>query len=134
MGKSVLLMDPLPLDRIVEKMAGASLGIVPKRNDPFGGEAFSTKVFEFMALGVPILLSRTKIDQFYFNDSIVKFFEPENVQELAQSLVLLAKNEELRLRLAANAMAFVEEFRWDKRQFGYFAMIDGIFNKSAIPG
>lgn len=124
MGKSVLLMDPLPLDRIVEKMAGASLGIVPKRNDPFGGEAFSTKVFEFMALGVPIVLSKTKIDSCYFKDSLVQFFEPEDCHELAKAIISLAHDKMRRKTLASNASNFVADFSWDKRKAEYFALVD----------
>ena len=53
----------MPIDQIAEVMANADLGIIPKKNDPFGGEAFSTKTLEFMSLGIPIILSRTKIDK-----------------------------------------------------------------------
>ena len=95
----VLFFDPRPKEEIAMAMAEADLGIVPKRNDPFGGEAFSTKTLEFMSLGVPLLLSRTKIDQYYFNDSVVKFFEPGNEQDLAEKMLDLIKNKEERDRL-----------------------------------
>ena len=61
----VLLHAPLPLREIASVMANADLGVVPKRNDSFGGEAFSTKILEFMALGVPLLLADTRIDRHY---------------------------------------------------------------------
>ncbi len=35
----------------------ADLGVVPKRAEGFGNEAFSTKILEFMACGVPVLVS-----------------------------------------------------------------------------
>jgi glycosyltransferase involved in cell wall biosynthesis len=44
-------------------MENADLGVVPKRNDPFGDEAFSTKILEFMAMGVPVIVSETRIDR-----------------------------------------------------------------------
>ena len=43
-------------------MAAASVGVVPKRSEGFGNEAFSTKTLEFMACGVPVIVSRTRID------------------------------------------------------------------------
>ena len=58
----------LPLRAIASMMADADLGVVPKRNDSFGGDAFSTKILEFMALGVPLLVADTRIDRHYFND------------------------------------------------------------------
>ena len=54
-------------------MEDGDLAVVPKRSDSFGNEAFSTKTFEFMALGVPLLISDTAVDRYYFNDSIVTF-------------------------------------------------------------
>jgi len=42
----------------------ADLGIVPKRKDNFGNEAFSTKILEFMAMSVPVIVSDTMVDKF----------------------------------------------------------------------
>jgi len=120
----VIFKGFLPLDKIYEKMAEASVAVVPKRDDPFGGDAFSTKILEFMSLGVPIILSKTRIDQYYFKDDIVQFFEPENYRELAESLLLLAGNEEKRKSLSAAALQFVEDFYWDKRKSDYFSLVD----------
>ena len=71
----VFLRSPLPLREIASVMANADLGIVPKRNDSFGGDAFSTKILEFMALGVPVVVADTRIDKHYFNESLVRFFK-----------------------------------------------------------
>ncbi len=58
--KRVLLKGFLPTKEVAKAMAEADLGIVPKRNDPFGGEAFSTKTLEFMSLGIPIIVSESR--------------------------------------------------------------------------
>ena len=64
-------------------MAEADLGIVPKRNDSFGDEAFSTKILEFMASGVPVVVSSTRVDRHYFNDKVVRFFPSGDIGRLA---------------------------------------------------
>ena len=63
-------------------MSGADLGIVPKRANSFGNEAYSTKIMEFMSLGVPMVVSDTKSDRYYFDDSVVRFFESGNPEVL----------------------------------------------------
>ena len=34
-----------------------AIGVIPKRKDNFGNEAFSTKIFAFMAMRVPVIVS-----------------------------------------------------------------------------
>jgi len=126
----VFLKESVPMENIAEIMANADLGIIPKRNDSFGGEAFSTKTLEFMALGVPIIVSRTKIDNYYFNDSIVRFFEPGNVEDLASAIFEMAKNKELRERLARNALKFVEKYRWENNKHIYLNLVDSFVSKN----
>lgn len=124
----VFLKGTLTLDQVAAAMVDADLGIVPKRNDSFGGEAFSTKILEFMALGVPIVVAATRIDRFYFNDSIVRFFEPENVQDLALAINDMIRNRELRERLSASAMDFVSDFTWDKKEKEYLSLVGSLMS------
>lgn len=120
----------LPLDQIVPIMAEADIGIVPKRGEGFGGEAFSTKTLEFMALGVPLLVSKTRIDQHYFNGKLVKFFSPGDPNDLANKLLDLIKNKKERDLLSQNAMAFVQDFTWDKKKQEYLDLIDRLVNRT----
>lgn len=125
-GDHIFLKDPVTIEEIVPVMAAADVGIIPKRNDDFGGEAFSTKTLEFMKLGVPIIVSRTKIDQYYFNDEVVRFFEPENVADLADAMLAMVRNSSLRQRLVANAKPFINKQSWSKKQNLYIDMVDAL--------
>ena len=123
-----------PIHKIAEIMSAADLGIVPKRNDPFGGEAFSTKILEFMSLGVPLIVSRTKIDAYYFNDSVVRFFEPDNEVDLAESMLMLLKDGQKRADLAHEAQSFVEQFFWETKKEEYLNLVDSLFSKGRNRG
>jgi glycosyltransferase involved in cell wall biosynthesis len=120
----ILFKSPMPIERIAEVMSNADLGIIPKRNDHFGGEAFSTKSLEFMALGVPLIMSETKVDRYYFNDSVVRFFKPGEVNDLASAMLEMIRNEEMRKTYSENALKFVEEFSWGKKKHEYFDLVD----------
>lgn len=127
----ILFWDPLPIEKIAEIMSDADLGVIPKRNDPFGGEAFSTKSLEFMSCGVPVLMSATKIDRYYFNDSVVRFFEPGDVDGLAGGIVELARNKNLRMEYSKKALQFAEDFSWKNKQQDYTAIVDRLVGKAA---
>jgi glycosyltransferase involved in cell wall biosynthesis/peptidoglycan/xylan/chitin deacetylase (PgdA/CDA1 family) len=129
----VVINELMPIKQIAAVMANADLGIVPKRNDPFGGEAFSTKILEFMSLGIPVIVSETKIDKFYYTDSVVKFFKPGDVDDLAQCMVTLIKDKEVRDRLCENAQKFVTDYSWEKRCREYYDIVDKLV-KNTAPG
>lgn len=120
----VQIHAPVSLRQIPHIMADADVGIVPKRADGFGNEAYSTKIMEFMALGVPVIISRTKIDQYYFNDDLVRFFESGNDRELAEAIIDLHHRPAERQRLAANATAHVAANCWETRKAEYFNLVD----------
>ncbi len=116
----------VPLNQISDIMAGAKCGIVPKRAEVFGNEAFSTKILEFMTLGVPLVVANTAIDRYYFDSSLVLFFNPGNVEHLAEKLLLLLTDEKLREKLVKNSLEFVKDYSWAKKQQTYFSIVNSL--------
>jgi len=122
-----LFMHPsLPLREIAHVMADADLGVVPKRSDTFGNEAFSTKILEFLTVGVPLIVSDTAIDKYYFNDSVVRFFPSGNVDSLAISMLELLTNAALRTQMVENGVAFAKQYEWEANKHSYFSLIDSL--------
>ncbi len=124
--RKVLFFKPLPLHQIVEIIANADLGVVPKRGDSFGNEAYSTKIMEFMSLGVPVVVSNTKIDRYYFDDSVVRFFESGNSDALAESIVDMLGNENLRRDMVRCASEYVVRNSWESRKADYLQLVDSL--------
>jgi len=120
----VFLRSPLPLREIASVMANADLGIVPKRNDSFGGDAFSTKILEFMALGVPVIVADTRIDKHYFNESLVRFFKSGDEKDLARVMLDVYHNHELNNQIASQALTFAYQHSWEMRKGDYLALIE----------
>lgn len=124
----VHLHSPLPLREIAAVMANADLGVVPKRNDSFGGEAFSTKILEFMAVGVPLVVADTRIDRHYFNDTLLRFFKSEDVESLAEVLLDAYRDRARGAAMATNARAFVRENCWGIKKNDYLAVVRKLVN------
>jgi glycosyltransferase involved in cell wall biosynthesis/peptidoglycan/xylan/chitin deacetylase (PgdA/CDA1 family) len=124
LSQRVFVKDPLPIDMIAPVMAEATCGVVPKRAEGFGNEAFSTKIMEFMALGVPMLVSKTAVDSYYFDDSLVLFFESGNASDLAEKMILMLQDDGFRSSLAARAREFIRANTWDVKKSVYLDLID----------
>jgi glycosyltransferase involved in cell wall biosynthesis len=124
----VFLRDVLSLEGIAARMADADLAVVPKRAESFGNEAFSTKILEFMMLGIPVIASNTKIDRYYFNDSVLKYFESGDENDLARCMLLLIKDRGFCEHLVKNALVFMEGYSWDKNKSEYLHLVDSLTN------
>jgi glycosyltransferase involved in cell wall biosynthesis len=126
----VKLMGNRPIREIAGIMANADIGIVPKRDDSFGGDAFSTKIFEFMALGVPVIAANTRIDRYYFNESIIKFFQAGDETSLASAMITMIRGRNLRKLQAENALVYVAGQSWDVKRQDYLDLVDRLVNNN----
>lgn len=133
LGDCVRFFPPVRTTEIAGIMANADVGVVPKRADSFGNEAYSTKIMEFMSLGVPVVVSRTQIDQFYFDDSVVRFFESGNVPELAAALLDVLRQLAPRQRMVARALDYSRRHSWESRRPAYLELVDRLAAGPARP-
>ena len=124
-GGRVKLMNRVPLTEISNVMASADVGVVPKRADGFGNEAFSTKILEFMACGVPVVVSRTQVDAYYFNDSLVRFFTPGDEADLAAALFKSYDCSGHADRIQAGR-SFAIHLSWQERVVDYRLLIESL--------
>lgn len=131
LNESIRFHASVPLHTIPQIIADADLGVVPKRADSFGNEAYSTKIMEFMSQGVPVVVSRTKVDTFYFNEETVRFFASGDTRALATAILDVAKDEKLRSRLIAHGFEYAERNGWDGKKEEYFDLVDSLVAKNA---
>lgn len=123
---SVKLCGGVSLERIADVIANADVGVVPKRADSFGNEAYSTKIMEFMSQGVPVVVSRTKVDTFYFDEGTVHFFPSGDSRALAEAILDVANNRELRETLISRGHQYVERNGWNRKKTEYLDLVDSL--------
>jgi glycosyltransferase involved in cell wall biosynthesis len=129
----VLFHGLLPTEQIVQVMADTDLAIEPKRaTSHFGNEALSMKIFEFMAVGVPIVVSRTRIHQYYYSETLVKYYDNDDDAELASNIVLLRNDLQLRRQQVANALKYVDAHSWDVEKYQYLGIVDALVAKAPV--
>jgi glycosyltransferase involved in cell wall biosynthesis len=106
--KSVHIQKLPPLLRNMD------VGIDPKKNGVYSGETLSVKAMEYLALGIPLVVSATPVAKLYFDDSMVLFFEPGNEVALAEQIVKLFTHPRLGKRLAGRALDFFIAHHWNR--------------------
>ena len=105
-------LEPLPRHRIAEVLRHVDAGIDPKRDGVLAGEGLSSKCMEYLATGLPAVVSRIKVARIYYDDSMVLFFSPGDHEDLARKICQLRRDRDLRLRLSRNAVRFGQKHGW----------------------
>jgi glycosyltransferase involved in cell wall biosynthesis len=73
------------------------------------------KLMEYVSLGVPAVVPRLRTIQHYFTPDMVGFFEPEDVESMAEAIWALHESPARRCEQARRARAFLDEFGWDRQ-------------------
>lgn len=127
--KCISFNNSIPSDAIPDLIEQCDVGIVPTYDGVFACEALSVKSLEYMAMQVPIVISRTIVTKYYYDDSMVMFFKPGNQKDLARAVIELYRNPEKRKELIRNASLFIQKHSWEYYKKVYYRVIDNLNSK-----
>ncbi len=120
----IRFMRSVHIQDLPRLMRRVDVGIDPKKSGVYSGETLSVKAMEYLALGIPLVVSGTPVAKAYFDDSMVLFFDPDDETKLAGQVIRLYETPMLGRRLARNARRFFEEHHWGRYRKTYFDMLD----------
>lgn len=111
---SALTVAPHLLSRrdVLEAVKFASVGVIPNLPVPLNRFALPTKLFEYVALGIPAVVADLETIRAHFSEKEVWFFEPGNPVCLAAALERVAADPDAAVGRAAAARARYEMYRW----------------------
>jgi glycosyltransferase involved in cell wall biosynthesis len=123
-GEHVEFVDLLPAAQLPPLIASADVGVVPYRQDVFTDSLLPTKLMEYALMGLPCIVARTSAISNYFDDTMVEFFTPDNVDELAQRILTLYSDRERLARRARDIQKFNERHNWARTSAEYAALVE----------
>ncbi len=110
LAEQVALAGFVPDDELIRQLRRAHCGVVPLMRNPESDLVHTYKMFEYIHLGIPTVISRTKAVAAYFDEDSLRFFEPNDAHSLAAALIDLAHDPHKRYALAANALKAYERY------------------------
>ena len=128
MNHFVKFHEPVPSYDLPKILINADIGIVPTKSAVFANDLLAMKSLEYLALGVPIVISKTEGHCYYYDDSMVKFFSPEDENNLADAVISLANDEAERRMLIDNSQEFLRGHGWDETKQIYYQIIDQLIS------
>jgi glycosyltransferase involved in cell wall biosynthesis len=114
----------VPVERIPELVADADVGLVPLRVSSGTDIMLPTKLLEYVNLGIPCVVPRTRTIARYFDKEMVQFFEAEDVDSLANAILELYRSPDRRKSLARQAMQrFGKPYNFSEQKKVYTALV-----------
>jgi len=131
--QSVRFRGFAPLDELLDALAGADAGYVGMLNDL----VLPNKLMEYVAMGVPVVISRWPTFLHYFPEDSATYFEPGFADDLAESLLRLYRDPADARRKAERALARYQHYRWTVQRERYlevYARLAGRHLPQPAPG
>jgi glycosyltransferase involved in cell wall biosynthesis len=113
----------VPLDDLVRAIAAADVGVVAIRRDIFRDLTHCNKMFDFITMRKPAIVSRTRSVEEYFDESSFQLFTAGDDQDLARAIRQLHADTDLRARLVRNAARANEPYRWPHQRQRYQGIV-----------
>ena len=121
----------VPLSELLEGIAGADLGVVAMRRDAFRDLTHCNKMFDFISMRIPAIVSRTRSVEEYFDEDCFELFESGDPADLARAIRRLWLDPARRTQLVERAAEVNEPYRWPRQQEIYRSTVGPILARRA---
>ena len=114
----------IPIDDVPAAVAAADIGLAPTRLDRFTAMTLSTKVYEYAAMGKPVVASRLPLVERTFPEGTVARYEPSDAAGMAAAIIDLADHPIRRAEAVDGSQDVVREAAWEREAERYVAIVD----------
>lgn len=105
-----------PVESLPKLLENMDMGIIPNRKNIATELMLPVKMLEYVAMGIPVVAARLKTIEHYFSEDMVTYFEPENVDSMANAILELYRDKDKREKNVSNAKRFNERYGWETHQ------------------
>jgi glycosyltransferase involved in cell wall biosynthesis len=120
----VIFHGRIPIEDVPAAVARADIGLAPTRHDKFTDMSLSTKVFEYAAMGKPVVASRLPMVEATFPKGTVATYTPGDATEMADAIIDFADHPVRRKAAVAKTADIVKAGSWEHESKGYLALVE----------
>lgn len=102
----------VPISELVRAIAASDVGVVAIRRDIFRDLTHCNKMFDFITMRKPAIVSRTSSVEAYFDDRCFRMFTAGDENDLTNAIRELYTDPRLRRRLVRHATRANVQYRW----------------------
>jgi glycosyltransferase involved in cell wall biosynthesis len=127
-GDSVRYQGPRKLEELVTEIGRCDVGVIPNHRNAFTDINTPTRMFEYLALGKPVIAPSTVGITDYFDKDSLLFFEAGNSADLARQIEFAYFHPEEISEVAQRGQAVYREHTWDRERQTLLDRISGILS------
>lgn len=110
----IIFKGHFPYERLPDAMERISVGVIPKKY--LGSGLLPMKFFQFLGMGIPVVVSDVpEMNELVRRESLGLVFPVDDSESLAECILELARDSELRKECSERAAAYAKECTWKKR-------------------
>jgi glycosyltransferase involved in cell wall biosynthesis len=123
----------IAIEDVPAAVAGADIGLAPTRHDRFTDMSLSTKVFEYAAMGKPVVASRLPMVESTFPPGTVSAYPAGDAEAMAEAILAFADVPIAREVAVAHTAEIVRAGSWEHESQGYLALVERLINRWRDP-
>jgi glycosyltransferase involved in cell wall biosynthesis len=121
------------LEELVPEIEACDVGIIPNQRNRFTDINTPTRIFEYLALGKPVIAPRTPGIQDYFDPDSLLFFEAGDARDLAEKIKYVYANSRETIECAARGQKIYLAHTWEQERRKFVQMVrDLLIRDSSI--
>jgi glycosyltransferase involved in cell wall biosynthesis len=113
----------IPVEELDNYLSKMDIGIIANRITNISKYMLPVKLLEYVFCGIPVIAPRNEIIPRYFTEDMLCFYEPENIEEMAEKILFLYENKEAREKFSFNALKFTEQYNYETEMKKYEAVL-----------
>ena len=119
-------LGPRKLEALAGEIQGCDVGIVPNQRNTFTEINTPTRIFEYLALGKPVIAPATLGVQDYFGPESLVFFEAGDAADLAGKMEHVASHPTNAIRIAELGQQVYLEHAWQQERETLVNLVAGL--------
>ena len=123
LAEHVTLHGRIPIEAVAAAIAAADVGLAPTRRDRFTDYSLSTKLFEYAAMGKPVVATRLPTVERYFAPETLVTYAAGDADDLATAILSLVDEPAARAARVEATHVRILELSWDREMERYLAML-----------
>ena len=114
--KAVKYLGPRSVEQLVASIEECDVGVIPNKKSIFTEINTPTRIFEYLALGKPVVAPRAPGIQDYFNDESLVLFELGNVEDLERKLEWVATHPMEAFEVTKQGQTVYQDHAWPRER------------------